>query len=327
MDVESLFALFERQKEVKNFPPIEDILCEVDDNKTSESSTYDIKMPKIDPNIDPKKEQKKENSKTYKSYQVAKKEIIDGLIRLSGASSIWQVFSDWIAFCANFISNIYDQTHLQSRTEQLMEIDKKYSDNQKRCLFELFLLLTELICRAFDNGDLHDFLGEIYEELGLGNNKNGQYFTPWQIAGFMGEIVVSEIPMESLMEKGFITAMEPASGSGSMVLGFLNSCTKIGLNYKTQCAVLAIDNDIRCVHMCYIQLALYGVPAVIQHGDSLSLQTWSRWYTPVYLMDKWVWRAGLTITEGKDLENERLKCLQCPIYGLTVYGIPNLMPA
>lgn len=324
MDVESLFALFENQKENKKFPSIEEILCELDAEEGSEPSAYDIKMPKIDP---AKKERVKEGTENYKSYQTAKKEIIDGLISLSRSSSVWQVFSDWIAFCANFLSNIYDQTHINSRTEQLMELDKKYSDDQKRCLLELFLLLTKLICRAFESGDLYDFLGEIYEELGLGNNKNGQYFTPREIAGFMGEIVVSGISMESAMEKGFITAMEPASGSGSMVLGFLNSCTKIGLNYKTQCAVLAIDNDIRCVHMCYIQLALYGVPAVVQHGDSLSLQTWSRWYTPVYLMDEWVWRAGLTVTGGKDLENERLKCLQSPLYGLTVYGIPNLASA
>lgn len=318
--MESLFALFENQKGSKIFPSIEEILCELDAEEGAESASYDIKMPKIDPE---KKMRVEEVSENYKSYQTAKKEIIDGLISLSRSSSVWQVFSDWIAFCANFLSNIYDQTHINSRTEQLMELDKKYSDDQKRCLLELFLLLTKLICRAFESGDLYDFLGEIYEELGLGDNKNGQYFTPRGIAGLMGEIVVSGISMESAMEKGFITAMEPASGSGSMVLGFLNSCTKIGLNYKTQCAVLAIDNDIRCVHMCYIQLALYGVPAVVQHGDSLSLQTWSRWYTPVYLMDEWVWRAGLTVTGGKDLENERLKCFQHPLYGLTVYGIPN----
>lgn len=170
--------------------------------------------------------------------------------------------------------------------------------------------------------EFYDFLGELYGELELGNEKNGQFFTLDTNAKFMGQISAEGIE-DAVKEKGFVTLMEPASGIGSMILGFLAAIKKKRLDYKTQCAVLAVDNDIRCVHMCYIQLALYGVPAVVQHGDSLALKTYSRWYTPVYIMDQWVWRYGLTMTEGKDFENERLKCFQQPMYGFIVYGFPS----
>jgi len=40
------------------------------------------------------------------------------------------------------------------------------------------------------------------------------------------------------------------------------------------------DIDMRCVHMSYIQLSLYGIPAVAVHGDSVSLDEWSHWFTP-----------------------------------------------
>lgn len=29
-----------------------------------------------------------------------------------------------------------------------------------------------------------------------------------------------------------------------------------------------------------IQLALYGIPAVIIHGNSLTVEEWSHWFTP-----------------------------------------------
>jgi len=32
--------------------------------------------------------------------------------------------------------------------------------------------------------------------------------------------------------------------------------------------------------MAYIQLSLYGNPAVIIHGNALTVEEWSHWFTP-----------------------------------------------
>jgi hypothetical protein len=42
---------------------------------------------------------------------------------------------------------------------------------------------------------------------------------------------------------------------------------------------------IRAVHMAYIQLSLLHVPAVVVHGNTLSLEEWGYWYTPAHILD------------------------------------------
>lgn len=66
--------------------------------------------------------------------------------------------------------------------------------------------------------------------------------------------------------------------------------------------------------MTYIQLALYGVPAVVIRGDVLTLQEYDRWYTPAYLLGKWVWRAPQPFGTRMNESDERLKMLEEPMY-------------
>jgi hypothetical protein len=43
----------------------------------------------------------------------------------------------------------------------------------------------------------------------------------------------------------------------------------------------------RCVHMAYVQLSLLGIPAVVVHGNALSLDVWGVWYTPAHVLVGW----------------------------------------
>jgi hypothetical protein len=54
--------------------------------------------------------------------------------------------------------------------------------------------------------------------------------------------------------------------------------------------VEAIDLDIKAVHMCYLQLSLLGIPAIVRHGNSLSLEMFSDWITPMYVFGGWWYR-------------------------------------
>ena len=54
--------------------------------------------------------------------------------------------------------------------------------------------------------------------------------------------------------------------------------------------VTATDIDLKCVHMCYLQLSLLGIPAVVIHGNSLTLEEHSHWFTPAYILDGWAWK-------------------------------------
>lgn len=39
--------------------------------------------------------------------------------------------------------------------------------------------------------------------------------------------------------------------------------------------------------MAYVQLSLLGIPAVVVHGNALSLEVWGVWYTPAHVMVGW----------------------------------------
>lgn len=66
-------------------------------------------------------------------------------------------------------------------------------------------------------------------------------------------------------EKGYITIFKPACGSGAMLLGMAKQVLKQGFSITDNLVAFATDIDIRCVHMAYIQLSLYGIPAVVTH--------------------------------------------------------------
>jgi hypothetical protein len=93
-----------------------------------------------------------------------------------------------------------------------------------------------------------------------------------------------------IRKRGFIRANEAAAGSGAMVIALAREMLSQGVNYQQHLHVTAVDVDIRAVHMAYLQLSLLHVPAVIVHGNTLSSEEWSNWYTPAHILGGWEWR-------------------------------------
>ena len=63
---------------------------------------------------------------------------------------------------------------------------------------------------------------------------------------------------------------EPTCGSGTMVIGAVWAMKQKDFDFRHKSFFVAQDIDIRCVWMAYIQLSLYGIPAVVIHGDTLA---------------------------------------------------------
>jgi hypothetical protein len=72
-----------------------------------------------------------------------------------------------------------------------------------------------------------------------------------------------------------------------MVLALAQALRDQDINYQQKLHVTAIDIDSICVHMTYIQLALLHIPAIVIHGDSLAMESWSTWYTPAHVIGLW----------------------------------------
>lgn len=250
-----------------------------------------------------------------------REKIKDTLHRLAKRSSIWQTFKDWVSIMALMLSCSYDPTHKEAREKELEEIGNRYPIDEGKEFLGLFVELMEIISYNLENHIFEDILGELYMDLGLSYEKGGQYFTPRNVCEFMGMVTLGLSSLEDVKEQGFITVSDPSSGSGAMILGAISAANRNHIDHRYQIAAYAVDVDIFCVHMCYVQLSLYGLPAVVEHADSLSLESWGRWYTPEYLINNWIWRAKLTSTTKRELEDELIKCWQQPMYGILVYGL------
>ena len=100
--------------------------------------------------------------------------------------------------------------------------------------------------------------------------------------------IVNGVSGSSLHCINFGAATEPTCGSGTMVIACIWEMKKRGFDYRNKSFFVAQDIDIRCVWMAYIQLTLYQIPAVVIHSNTLTMESWSYWYTPnatPYLMD------------------------------------------
>ena len=99
-----------------------------------------------------------------------------------------------------------------------------------------------------------------------------------------------------------------------MVLATAGRLQEVGINCFTQSVTLAVDVEIRCVYMAYSQTSMYGLPAVVLHGNTITCEEFSRWYTPMYLKDKWVWKAPLGFAASCNASDELLKLATEPMY-------------
>jgi len=221
-----------------------------------------------------------------------KDKIIKAIQNLGYRYSNGDVFSDFIELSALATANSVDKSQFDKREERYGEIIKGYSPDEQKLFPHMFadLVLALEYELTWSNKPV-DILGQMFHELELHNKYKGQFFTPQHICDFMGKVVLGDC-QGALNEKGYISICEPTCGSGAMILGFACAMLDENLNYNTQLVVTATDIDLKCVHMCYLQLALYGIPAVVIHGNTITMEAWSYWFTPVYELFGWRQKTG-----------------------------------
>lgn len=70
-----------------------------------------------------------------------------------------------------------------------------------------------------------------------------------------------------------------------------------GLNYQRHVHVTAMDLDSTAAMMAFVQLSLMHVPAVVVHGNTLTLEQYSQWHTPAHIMGNWSSRLSRSRAE------------------------------
>ena len=197
---------------------------------------------------------------------------------------LYTVFRDCMEVMAIAMANSVDRAQFERREARYLQIVGQYRAD----IIETFPRVLAELVNALEAG-IADVLGPLFHDLELHNKARGQFFTPYSICRMMADVsFANEADLRAHIEKrGFIRAMEPACGAGSMLIALVETMKTRGINYQRHLHVTAIDIDPRAVHMAYCQLSLLHVPAHLMVGNSLSGDISEHWYTPAHILGGW----------------------------------------
>ena len=191
------------------------------------------------------------------------KEIIDGILDISGQYSPHQVFSDWVAMSAITMQNsccLNRDKYWLEREEKYKALTKKYTGAEIKRMCDMLGMLT--ICME---EEIKDYLGEIYMRSGAGSKQTGQFFTPFHLS-----VLTAALGMRQVDEEHPLVMNEPSTGGGGMILAAAKILKGRGINYQRCMKVVAQDLDWNGVYMTYLQLSILGIKAIVAQGDTIS---------------------------------------------------------
>lgn len=202
---------------------------------------------------------------------------------LSHKHGIRELFTDWLEIAALAIHQEPYHLGLLPRDErfeqveaQYMEAIKKY-DRQELEAFSKLLGLTHMALWAAKG----DFLGKLYMELEISQDRSGEFFTPYPLSLMTASMMLGDVA-ELIEEKGYITVSDPACGAGGMVIAAAQVIEAAGYKPGEVMVFDATDISEACCNMAYIQTSILAMSGVVRHGNSLLQESWGYRLTPHY---------------------------------------------
>ena len=186
------------------------------------------------------------------------------------------VFQDFLTVSAISLANVVHKSN--ELEKQYFEVVERYKNPNK--LAELLTITTLAL-----EEKTQDFLGTIYMRENFANRGTAQVFTPFHIAECMAEMTFGDNLEKQIKENGFITVSDPCCGGGVMTLGMAEALKNKGYNPQKVMWFQGTDIDITCCRMAYIQTSLLGLSGEIVYGNTLSLECWKRFITPMTLLN------------------------------------------
>lgn len=208
--------------------------------------------------------------------------IIKTIQSMAGKYGVYEIFADWVKVMALSMANAVQ--FKESRERDYNETIKRYDSAEQEKLFEMVAWLVE-----WADQEYYDMLGYIYMHLELGSKKAGQFFTPYNICQLMAR-------MQDFNED-ITTINEPTCGAGGNVIALAEAMRSQGINYQQFLKAVCQDIDVKAVYMTYVQLTLYGVPAIVYQTDTLQdpygrQSGTGRMYTLGYMIAPQLWEEG-----------------------------------
>lgn len=170
-----------------------------------------------------------------------------------------------MAYCslAKLTADLQKGEQLENR---YMEIVSTYRNKDTvRAYPELLSIVTEGLWTG------QDALGVIAAELGVLDSGQGQFFTPMEVCRLMSAMTLSDAD-ELIAAHGFITMAEPCAGAGAMLIAAADQLHRQGHDPSRHMLAHATELNRLSYQMTFIQLSLKGIPAYVEHGNTLSLE-------------------------------------------------------
>ena len=205
----------------------------------------------------------------------------------TGSHNMHDVLHDFVIMSMCAVHNAVPCNKCDKLEEKYMTLAKKYKPKELETFAHALGALQKEYDKILEFGGFHDVLGEIYMESATSNDKSGQFFTPFSVSQVAAEANITEQSVSEWTDgdpNGVVTLLEPTCGSGGMILAAAQRLQQLNVNYSWQMLAYANDIDERCVAMTYLQCAFLGIPAIITHGNGLTLEYWAEYHTPAYMM-------------------------------------------
>lgn len=181
--------------------------------------------------------------------------IIKTIQSMIGKYGVYNIFEDWVRMIALAYANqIFFN---QRREDEYLETMKKYDDAEHSKFYEMYAWLLE-----WAEEQMTDMLGYIYMHLELGSKAHGQFFTPYNICRMMAKL--------QKYDGSILKVNEPSCGAGGNIIALAEALKEQGINYQQKMEVVCQDIDTKAVYMTYVQMCLYGIPAIVYQTNTLS---------------------------------------------------------
>lgn len=204
-----------------------------------------------------------------------KKEFMNCLQSIEYGRNNYDVFQDFLTLAALSFHNVIAKD--EKVEKEYLDIIGRYKNKKQ---FAELLVITTLALEEKP----HDFLGDIFMSAGFGNVRGGQFFTPYHLSKMMSDITIGDNFKEQIEKDGYVTLSEPCCGAGGMIIAASEVMKEKGFNPQTQMKFVGIDIDLKCCQMAYIQTSLLGLRGQIYHGNTISMEMWKKFITPMSII-------------------------------------------
>lgn len=205
---------------------------------------------------------------------------------------MWETFDAWTEATAYAIANRVtppDSPEWKAREDRYAQIKDRFGESAEDAFGEALAHLVEAL--ALEPSDQLGLLASELEVLSL--DGHAQFFTPFDVSVLLARLSLDDAEVRKVItERGYITLSEPAAGAGGMVIAAAQVMRDMGLNPQTQMHATCWDVEATAAHMCYVQLALLHIPAVVVFGNTLTLETRGYFETPAHVWGLWRYRLA-----------------------------------